>query len=77
MEVKASRPDTASPVRMSQSDQLMLTISGERMRESDCSREKTIAMNSPEIAAQLTKTGVETPWNVKISVWYGSRLKMA
>jgi len=64
--VKARSPDTESPVRISQSDQLMWRISGERMREADSIKEKPMEMTSPEIADQLTRTGVETPSHLAI-----------
>ena len=69
MEVKARSPDTASIARISQSDQQILTMSGERIREPDCNWEKTMEMKSPEMADQLTKTGVETPCNDKTLIF--------
>ena len=67
IEVKARRPDTARPMRMNQSDQLILMTSVERMRESDCSWENMTAMISPDIADQLTRMGAETQSHLAIS----------
>ena len=65
MEVKARRPEIASPTRIIQSDQLIFTMSAESMRHPGITWEKLTVMMSPEMADQLTRTGVETPWNTE------------